>query len=288
MLAMLAGCGELPRPFAGHPGAMAERLARPPPARLAVLPDPSAPALAPAMADALVAREVPAVAGPAHPGDWRLLTSDIAAGGRVVPHFVVQDPAGAAQGSLDGAPVDAALWPAAAADAGRNAAAPIADLLTSIDAARRQSDPNSLLNRPARLAFAGVSGAPGDGDTSLAQAMRGELARRGLVLGASPRDADFTLRGQVTATAIAGGQQRVEILWIVDDANGREAGRVAQLNDVPAGTLAGFWGDVAQVVAQQAAGGVREVIVNQTGAKPAGSKPIGAKQAGAKQDGTNP
>src|ERR1700675_4935688 len=36
LLALLAGCGDLPRPFAGYPGATALRLAQPPPARLAV------------------------------------------------------------------------------------------------------------------------------------------------------------------------------------------------------------------------------------------------------------
>jgi hypothetical protein len=38
-----------------------------------------------------------------------------------------------------------------------------------------------------------------------------------------------------------------------------------QLNQVPAGSLNGLWGDVALVVAQEAAGGVHDVIVQQSG-----------------------
>ena len=40
-----------------------------------------------------------------------------------------------------------------------------------------------------------------------------------------------------------------------------------QLNEVPPGTLDKFWGDVALVVAQEAAGGVKDVILNQAGAR---------------------
>ena len=38
-----------------------------------------------------------------------------------------------------------------------------------------------------------------------------------------------------------------------------------QLNEVPRGTLDGLWGDVAVVVAQEAAGAVHEVIVKNNG-----------------------
>jgi hypothetical protein len=57
----------------------------------------------------------------------------------------------------------------------------------------------------------------------------------------------------------------------VDDARGREAGRVVQLNEVAAGTLDKLWGDVAVVVVQEASGGVRDVIFNQSGARRPGS-----------------
>ena len=40
---------------------------------------------------------------------------------------------------------------------------------------------------------------------------------------------------------------------------------VVQLNEIPAGTLNQYWGDVAAVVAREAAGGVRDVILTQSG-----------------------
>ena len=40
-----------------------------------------------------------------------------------------------------------------------------------------------------------------------------------------------------------------------------------QLNEVPARSLDRFWGDVAVVVATEAAGGVRDVIINAGGGR---------------------
>ncbi|OJY70264.1 MAG: hypothetical protein BGP12_21135 [Rhodospirillales bacterium 70-18] len=276
MLALLAGCGDLPRPFAGNPGATAVRLSQPPPARLAVeapggalLTDKAAATLTTAVALALAAREVPAVADPPRKGDWRLVIGATAQDGTVVPGFTVLDPQGATKGSTEAAPVDAAIWsrgdPVDLARIGNQAAGPIATLLTGIEAARRESDPTSLVNRPIRVAVKPVTGAPGDGDAALARQMRLELPKLGLVVQDQPAGADFTVAGQVIATPAAGHQVHVEIRWGVIDASGHDLGRVVQLNEVPAGTLNGFWADIAVVVAQEAAGGVNDVIQNSIG-----------------------
>jgi hypothetical protein len=51
-------------------------------------------------------------------------------------------------------------------------------------------------------------------------------------------------------------------------------GRVVQINEVPSGILQRFWGDVAYAAAQEAAGGVQQVIRNASaGAAPASSAP---------------
>ena len=42
-----------------------------------------------------------------------------------------------------------------------------------------------------------------------------------------------------------------------------------QLNEVPPGTLDRYWGDVAVVVADEAAGGVRDVVQNVSGTRTA-------------------
>jgi len=61
---------------------------------------------------------------------------------------------------------------------------------------------------------------------------------------------------------------------------------------VPASSLNGYWGEVATAVAQEAAGGVRDVILRQSGHAP-GDKPDAAttsKAAGGSsaQGGPNP
>jgi hypothetical protein len=78
--------------------------------------------------------------------------------------------------------------------------------------------------------------------------------------------ADFLVDCEVRVVPIAGNQVRVEIQWIIRDLAGAEKGRVVQLNEVPKGTLDHLWGDVALVVAQEAAGGIRDVILNVAGA----------------------
>ena len=58
----------------------------------------------------------------------------------------------------------------------------IATLLTRIEAARQQSDPNSLVNRPARVLVKEVTGAPGDGNRQLSRQIRQELPKLGEVV----------------------------------------------------------------------------------------------------------
>jgi len=276
LAASLAGCGDLPHPFQGNPGGNAMRLAVPPPARLSVpaptqglLPAAASPLLARDLSQALLAQEVPAVAQAAKPGDWRLQTSAVLRQGMVVPSFSVLNPSGQLRGTVAGAPLAADAWlrgdPATLSRVAGDAGPRLADLLTGIQAAQMQSDPHSLMNRPARIFFTGVSGAPGDGDISLARQMAVALPDGGNVIQNTADGADFTLRGQVKLSRLDPRTDHVEIVWTVLNASGGEAGRVAQLNDIPAHTLDGYWGDVSMVVAREAAGGVRQVITNNSG-----------------------
>ncbi len=138
-------------------------------------------------------------------------------------------------------------------------------MLTGIETGLMRADPNSLYNRTARVDVPEVTGAPGDGDAVLTKQMRDKLAALGPNVQTVSAGADFTVQGQVRLVPIPGDQQRVEIQWIISDAKGREAGRVIQLNNIPAHTLDHYWGEVALVVAQQASGGVNEVIRRRSG-----------------------
>jgi hypothetical protein len=279
--AALAACGDLPQPFAGRPGANALRLATPPPARLVVPPpgkallgNAEAVTLAHETAAALVANEVPAYAQSPLPGDWQLSVTAEMQAGRVQPHFTVIDANGHSKGDVIGDPQPAQAWaagdPATLHAAAASAAPQIVNLLRSVDAAAKQSDPNSLYNRPARIYLAGVTGARGDGNRSLMIQMRAKLPDTGDVVVPKAAGADFTVRGIVKITDLPSKQQQVEIHWIVTDPTGKEAGDVAQGHDIEHGSLDHYWGDVANAVAAEAAGGVHEVITNWSGRKRGG------------------
>jgi hypothetical protein len=181
----------------------------------------------------------------------------------------VVDPKGASQGAVSGAPVAASAWaagdPATLKEAASTEIPKLLSLLTSIQAHEQQSDPHSLLNRPPKLCFTGVTGAPGDGNASLTRLMLARLPTLGDVMVDKPSDADFTIRGEIKTAPGAKGAMRIEIQWIVTDAKSRESGRVVQINEVPAGSLDHYWGEVAEVVATEAAGGVHEVVVQASG-----------------------
>jgi hypothetical protein len=283
LLLALAGCGDYPEPFLGNPGAAAMRLRQPPDPRLAIptpgtalLSDGASRQLAVALARRLQEGEVPAYAQPAAPTDWRLLVSAQDRGPVVVPSYTVLNPQGQPQGTVTGKPVQAAAWAAAEpttlTQVAVDAAPGINSLLTSIETGLMRADPNSLYNRAARVMVPPVTGAPGDGDATLTTEMRAKLAALGPHVQTTEAGADFIVQGQVRMVPIPDNQQRVEIQWIIKTAKGREAGRVIQLHEIPAGMLDHYWGDVAMVVTQEASGGVNEVIRRQSGHAPASTQ----------------
>ncbi len=289
LAAALAGCGDLPQPFLGNPGATAMRLAQPPPSRLAIplpadslLTDSAARAWTSALAAALLAQDLPASANEGRRGDWRLQLSAAVQGDTVVPTYTVLDPKGASQGASEGPPVPAREWAAgqpATLQAAAEAEAPkVVAMLGGIEARRQRSDPRSLLNRPPVLFFKGVTGAPGDGNVALARQMTTRLPGLGDVVQDAAKGADFSVEGQVKTAPGAGKTTRIEIQWIINDVQGRERGRVVQLNEVPVGSLDLYWGEVAIAVATEAAGGVHEVVVQASGrgsqATPAGNPAV--------------
>jgi len=112
-----------------------------------------------------------------------------------------------------------------------------------------------------------VHGAPGDGDAALARELRKQLPALGPVVQDTAAGADFVLEAEVATELLHANMTQVEVEWRVDDAAGQECGRVAQLNEVPVGTLSHYWGDVAVAVVQEAAAGIRDVILNYSGVR---------------------
>ncbi|WP_439596100.1 hypothetical protein [Falsiroseomonas sp.] len=272
----LAACTGLPQPFRGRPGAVARRLRMPPGYRVAVpnstqllLTDADSASLSRALAEALVANEVPAVAGPALPLDWQLVLAAEREGGQVVPRYALRDADGRALGMLVGQPVPARDWAeggeALHARISGEVAPQLATLVGRIDAQRRTGDERASGSGPPVLRLLPVRGAPGDGNRSLTARMRDSLAGLGFRVQEEAEGAQFAVQGEVTMAPSGRGQQRVEIVWVVSRRDGEDLGRVLQLNEVPTGTLGGLWGDVAYVVAEEASGGIRDVVFNAGG-----------------------
>ncbi len=288
----LAACGDLPQPFRGRPGQVARQLRRPPGYRVAVpassqtmLTDADAGAFARAMAEALVAQEVPAVAADPLPLDWQLIVGVERDGQLVTPRFALTNGDGVALGMLVGRPVPAREWAEGSAPlfarVAAEAAPRLADLLARIEAQARTGDERAAGSGAPVMRLLPVRGAPGDGNRSLTAKMKDSLAALGFQVQDQAEGADFAVSGEVTMSPAGRGLQRVEIVWTVSRRDGQDLGRVAQLNEVPSGTLNGLWGDVAFVVAEEAAGGVRDVVFNAggIGARPAAAAAPAAEPA---------
>jgi len=117
--------------------------------------------------------------------------------------------------------------------------------------------PTAVVSRLA-IAVPPVDGAPGDGRSALAGAMRQALAAKGFATGGGLADAAYLVLGSVhvAPAARAAGQETVSVDWAVLAPDGARLGTVSQSNNVPAGALDGRWGAVARVVAENGAQGV--------------------------------
>lgn len=274
LLALLGGCFSLPMPFQPDqsPSPAPGSLVRPPPARI-VIPPPSAAGLtdgaarrfAASLAASLQALEVPATAsGIANP-QYALLVNAESEAGQVRLTYSLAGPDGKPLAAAGGPrPVPAGAWTDARAEtleaAAKDAAPAIVRMLATVEARRRETTTGALAERLPSAAVAPIAGAPGDGARSLDRAIRTALGREGLIVTDAGGTGEFTVAGRVTTTPLPRAQERVEVVWVVSRADGLELGRVAQLNEIPRGTLNGLWGDVAVIVADQAAQGVAEVI----------------------------
>lgn len=270
---LLAACGTAPQPFLGKPGAVGAKLAQPP-APVLFIPAPQhaglsqagAQAYAQALASALSAQDVPAVPGPVQGQNWHLEVSASDLSGEMTPHFAIEGPDGKDYGDVTGAPQPEAQW-VTASPALLNAsatldAATLEQRLTQINAAIQQSNPESLENRTPRVLVGRVTGAPGDGDQSLAYDLGRYLPSPDLEVTQTPALADFTVNATVKTKPDAGGQTMVELDWVVKDRNGRVTGQVTQLHDLNLADITPYWGDVAAAAAQEAASGVQDVVSN--------------------------
>lgn len=110
-----------------------------------------------------------------------------------------------------------------------------------------------------------VTGAPGDGKTSLSEAMKRALGRQGVKLASTSAPGMYKVQGQVELGATTNGEQPIKITWIVTDPNGKQIDKsVVQSNRIAAGSLDKNWGEVADLVAAPAAAEVMKLLSKQT------------------------
>ncbi|MCC7283345.1 MAG: hypothetical protein IT556_13240, partial [Acetobacteraceae bacterium] len=159
----IAGCGEVPRPFAERREAGGqELLRRPPPARILVpapteagLTQDAAQRFAEALAEALREQELPATASPSArrgPRDWQVAARFEPSAMAVALSYALIDEKGERVGTVRAPrPVPIAAWanadPAALSAAAADAGPAIAALTGRADTARRAAGPTA----PARL-----------------------------------------------------------------------------------------------------------------------------------------
>ncbi len=98
-----------------------------------------------------------------------------------------------------------------------------------------------------------LSGAPGDGNQALANALKSALAKSGYKVLPTDRGAAYTISGEVYIGPPGDGKQDLAIDWKVTDANRRRLGVIKQRNRVRAFALNRQWGATASGAAKAAA-----------------------------------
>lgn len=265
---LLAACQPLPHPFAED---------RPPAALLrvrdvagvSIAPIAGAPAataekLGAAVAQALLKHDIPASDRTASLGSYQLY-------GRIVAKHSGKDSVTMtaswqlydAKGRMVGEP--AAEVEAPPQDWDFASDAPIARLARSTaDKIAPLLEDEAPVEAPVggrtRIAVGSISGAPGDGATSLAGAVAGVLRKQDLAIAKEGEKPDLVVDAEVTVSPAPANKQHVKIVWHVRRADGSEIGTAAQENDVPKGLLNGPWGDVAYSVALAAGDGLMQLV----------------------------
>lgn len=143
----------------------------------------------------------------------------------------------------------------------RTAAVPQAPVAPSAPVAPRPQTVAALPTAGAVQAVVpSVRGAPGDGAVSLSKALQRELAKNGVAVARNAGPASYRVEGVVSVGPGNAGKQPIQIEWIVKDPKGQRLGTVSQKNEIPAGSLNGRWGGVADAAAAAATQGILRLL----------------------------
>ena len=263
LLATLAACGELPRPFeTTHdnnadlrlmPVDKAGMVVRPP----AGMPGPAADALTAALIDALRREDVAAMSGPGNPQSLVLAGTAMSDAAGWTVNLAVADANRTSLGS-----VTSHANPAVADDP--KSWSPFATAMAKSVAALLQTDGTTPRADQPSVAVGDISGLPDGERRMLVHALEFVLQRARVQVAAAPDKATHVIVGKITFSAAHGSagqaQRAVDVRWIVERADKSEVGQLHQSNDVPVTMLNQDWPDIAMAVADAAVDGIVDLV----------------------------
>lgn len=276
-LLLVAGCGDLPRPFQPAQKGGNALLLLPDRTGIAISPATGETpgrdgALAHAMAEALHTQNVPASVGSGN-ASTRWLLADVTRLGAVAGTLrlrLLWELYGA-----DGSPIGRhAQTVTVAADAWRTGRP------ETLDAVARDAAPRiaAMIQAPAareakltgyppgtRIVVAPVTGEPGAAARALTGAMTAQLRDRDLPLADRPQAGDIVVSGQVDLGESKDGKRPIEVVWTIrrQGAPG-QLGDLRQANSIPQAQLDNGWARLGGLIARAAAPGVLQVLRQST------------------------
>jgi hypothetical protein len=163
------------------------------------------------------------------------------------------------RGGGSSTPVAAATSPISSTSGGSVSATPAASASTTA-ASTSTSAPRAASAKSAGVLVQPVTGAPGDGQRSLATALKKRLYAGGVKLANGTSVNVYMVKGSVKLSDASGGKQSIRIDWQVLDPTGKKLGTVSQQNTIPRGSLNGPWGAIAEAAAGAAADGIIKLL----------------------------
>jgi hypothetical protein len=263
VLATLAGCGELPRPFeTAHDNNEDLRLMPVDKAGMVVhppegMPGPAADALTRALIDALRGEDVAAMTGPGNAASLVLDSTATAEPAGWAIHLALADADKTSLGSLT-----SHANPAAVDDP--KAWSPFAKAMAKSIAAMLQTDGTSPRADQPTVVIGEIRGLPEGERRMLVHAIEFALQKARVQVASTPDKATHVIAGDITIAKPHGSagkeQSNVDVKWTVARADKSEVGQLHQANDVPVSMLSHDWPDIAMAVADAAVDGIVDLV----------------------------
>ncbi len=131
--------------------------------------------------------------------------------------------------------------------------------------AQRRTASTSRRSEPVAALVPPVSGAPGDGRTSLTNALRERLRAKGVQIASTGGTNVYKINGKVSVSAASDGKERIRIDWTLLGPTGQDLGSVTQQSDVEKGSLNRSWGPAAKAAGNAAAAELLKLIEKSRG-----------------------